>query len=98
MGMHAFFQIRYLTLTCAHVTIACIQSHKAYLGWLGEEVVGDFLYFAEVCFREFGDRVKMWATFNEPQSFVPDGYGSNANAPGNYSLATLYILIACERK
>ena len=25
----------------------------------------DFTYFAELCFKMFGDRVKHWATFNE---------------------------------
>jgi hypothetical protein len=26
----------------------------------------DFTYFAELCFKMFGDRVKHWVTFNEP--------------------------------
>lgn len=34
----------------------------------------DFGYYAEVCFREFGDRVKYWATFNEPNVMIKKGY------------------------
>ncbi|XP_078166501.1 beta-glucosidase 18-like [Carex rostrata] len=34
----------------------------------------DFGYFAEVCFREFGDRVKYWETFNEPNVMIKRGY------------------------
>ncbi|KAL0346375.1 UNVERIFIED_CONTAM: Beta-glucosidase 24 [Sesamum calycinum] len=39
--------------------------------------------FAELCFKEFGDRVKYWATFNEPYIFTSGGYdgGATGNAP-----------------
>ncbi|CDP10798.1 unnamed protein product [Coffea canephora] len=36
----------------------------------------DFRDFAELCFKEFGDRVKSWSTFNEPWSFSTGGYDS----------------------
>ena len=35
---------------------------------------GDFTEYAEVCFREFGDRVSYWTTVNEPNVFVTGGY------------------------
>ncbi|KAG6534104.1 hypothetical protein ZIOFF_007988 [Zingiber officinale] len=48
-----------------------------YGGFLSQLIVEDFRDFAEVCFREFGDRVKYWMTFNEPWTFAlmvyPDG-------------------------
>jgi beta-glucosidase len=41
--------------------------------------------FAEVCFREFGDRVKYWTTFNEPWTYSTYGYGTGVFAPGRCS-------------
>ncbi|KAK1281369.1 Beta-glucosidase 22 [Acorus gramineus] len=37
-----------------------------YSGWLSPKIVEDFTAYADVCFREFGDRVQHWTTFNEP--------------------------------
>ncbi|KAJ4759700.1 Beta-glucosidase [Rhynchospora pubera] len=45
-----------------------------YGAWLNPEIQKDFGYYAEVCFREFGDRVKYWATFNEPNVIIKKGY------------------------
>ena len=45
----------------------------------------DFKGFADVCFKEFGDRVKYWATLNEPWTFSNGGYAVGALAPGRCS-------------
>ncbi|KAJ1702523.1 hypothetical protein LUZ63_002302 [Rhynchospora breviuscula] len=34
----------------------------------------DYVNYVEVCFKEFGDRVKHWITFNEPVIFCSMGY------------------------
>jgi beta-glucosidase len=34
----------------------------------------DFTAYAEVCFREFGDRVKYWTTVNEGNVYASFGY------------------------
>ncbi|KAL0342714.1 UNVERIFIED_CONTAM: Raucaffricine-O-beta-D-glucosidase [Sesamum calycinum] len=50
----------------------CLQLE--YGGMLSDQIVNDFVEYAELCFQEFGDRVKFWTTFNEPWSYVVHGY------------------------
>lgn len=56
-----------------------------YEGWLDERSVAAFSRYAEVCFLNFGDRVKNWLTFNEPLTFVGLGYAYGIHAPGRCS-------------
>lgn len=52
-------------------------------GFLNESVLVDcFKKYADVCFSEFGDRVKYWITFNEPKEITTLGYGNGCLAPG----------------
>ncbi|URE40292.1 beta-glucosidase [Musa troglodytarum] len=53
-----------------------------YGGFLSPFVIKDFRDYVEVCFREFGDRVKHWITFNEPLIFSTMGYATGQTAPG----------------
>ncbi|KAK6937380.1 Glycoside hydrolase family 1, partial [Dillenia turbinata] len=41
----------------------------------------DFTAYADVCFREFGDRVKYWSTMNEGNIFVLGGYDEGISPP-----------------
>lgn len=58
---------------------------QEYRGFMSKKVVVDFREFAEVCFWNFGDRVKKWATLNEPWSYAVHGYvmGMFPPAEGN---------------
>ncbi|KAL0330497.1 UNVERIFIED_CONTAM: Raucaffricine-O-beta-D-glucosidase [Sesamum radiatum] len=47
---------------------------QEYDGFLSRDVVECFREFAELCFWEFGDRVKYWITLNEPWSYAHNGY------------------------
>ncbi|XP_050203990.1 beta-glucosidase 11-like [Mercurialis annua] len=53
-----------------HVTIYHYDHPQAledeYRAWLSPNIVKDYTAFADVCFREFGDRVLHWTTLNEP--------------------------------
>ncbi|KAI5411937.1 beta-glucosidase 18 isoform X1 [Lathyrus oleraceus] len=42
------------------------ELEERYGGWLSPLIQRDFVHFAEICFKSFGDRVKYWATINEP--------------------------------
>lgn len=42
--------------------------------WLNRDNIDHFVAFAGLCFDYFGDRVKKWATFNEPWSVAQNGY------------------------
>ncbi|KAI4339407.1 hypothetical protein MLD38_024354 [Melastoma candidum] len=56
-----------------------------YVGWLDRRIIKDFADYAETCFREFGDRVKHWITFNEPHTVAIQGYDIGIQAPGRCS-------------
>ena len=43
-------------------------------GWLNLDTSRAFAHYAEVCFEAFGDKVKLWTTFNEPKWFTVNGY------------------------
>ena len=45
----------------------------------------DFVAYADVCFREFGDRVQHWTTFNEVNVFTLGGYDVGFTPPGRCS-------------
>jgi len=51
-------------------------------GWLRREVYRDFKEFTDVVTHELGDRVKHWATFNEPWELAWQGYHTGEDAPG----------------
>ncbi|PIN11464.1 Beta-glucosidase, lactase phlorizinhydrolase [Handroanthus impetiginosus] len=57
-----------------------------YAGWLNPQIIKDFATYAETCFKEFGDRVKHWITFNEPHTFAVQGYDVGLEAPGRCSI------------
>lgn len=50
-------------------------------GFANKNIVKYFTDFARVAFEEFGDRVKYWATFNEPDQICQAGYGGDGKAP-----------------
>ncbi|XP_042000333.1 raucaffricine-O-beta-D-glucosidase-like isoform X2 [Salvia splendens] len=59
----------------------CLE--KEYGGFLSKRIKDDFREYAEVCFWEFGDRVKQWTTVNEPWTYAVNGYVRGSFAPGH---------------
>ncbi|KAK7499141.1 hypothetical protein BaRGS_00009688 [Batillaria attramentaria] len=64
-------------------------------GWLDERTVDSFLEYAEFCFQQFGNKVKLWITFNEPYVSSVLGYGTGVMAPGRHGPGT-YTYIAAH--
>ncbi|TXG60168.1 hypothetical protein EZV62_014741 [Acer yangbiense] len=64
-----------------------------YGGFLSPHIVDDFRDFAEVCYKEFGDRVKYWITINEPWTYSNGGYDQGTLAPGRCSK---WVNAACQ--
>jgi beta-glucosidase len=52
-------------------------------GWLNPDVADWFADYARVLYRALGDRVRMWATVNEPWVVADGGYLHGALAPGH---------------
>nr|AUO68301.2 putative glycoside hydrolase [Populus trichocarpa] len=57
-----------------------------YGGFLSPNIVNDFRDFVDLCFQNFGDRVKKWITLNEPWMFSVQGYDMGTMAPGRISV------------
>ena len=51
-------------------------------GWQNRDTAAWFADYAHVTARRLGDRVKYWATFNEPNCACVKGYGDGGHAPG----------------
>lgn len=54
-------------VTLSHYEMPLALSEK-YNGWVDRKLVDLFVNYAEVCFKEFGEYVKYWLTFNEIDS------------------------------
>jgi len=52
-------------------------------GWLNPEIAKWFADYAAVMFRALDDRVKLWATINEPWVITDGGYLHGVLAPGH---------------
>ncbi|KAG9441694.1 hypothetical protein H6P81_017548 [Aristolochia fimbriata] len=62
-----------------------LELEKRYGSWLSSEIQEDFGYYADICFKAFGDRVKYWATFNEPNIVAMHGYRTGIYPPSRCS-------------
>ncbi|KAJ1290378.1 hypothetical protein BS78_02G238400 [Paspalum vaginatum] len=80
-----------------HVTIYHFDFPQAlqdeYNGLLSPRIIEDFTVYADVCFKNFGDRVKYWSTVNEPNIEPIGGYDQGINPPRRCSFPFGF---ACE--
>ncbi|XP_020580792.1 beta-glucosidase 18-like [Phalaenopsis equestris] len=56
-----------------------------YGAWLSPQIQKDFAYFADICFKAFGEKVKYWSTLNEPNILATWGYMKGEYPPGRCS-------------
>ncbi|MBR1138804.1 MAG: GH1 family beta-glucosidase [Bradyrhizobium sp.] len=62
-------------------------------GWQNRDIAGWFADYTALVARRYGDRVKRFATFNEPGVFTLFGYGLGWHAPGVADKAALHQAI-----
>ena len=67
-------------------------------GWHNPKISDIFNEYAQFCFKEFGDRVGIWLTINEPHEEALDAYGLGAFAPGLKNMATGPYLGMCDHQ
>ena len=66
-------------------------------GWHNPKIPDIFNEYAKFCFKEFGDRVGIWLTINEPHEEALDAYGLGSFAPGLKNMATGPYLGMCDQ-
>jgi len=64
-------------------------------GWLNRDSAAWFADYVMRVAQRFGDRVKHWMTFNEPQVFIDAGHREGRHAPGD-QLRFSEVLRACH--
>ncbi len=62
-------------------------------GWTARDIVQWFADYAELIARRYGDRVKRFATFNEPSVFTLFGYGLGGGVRDTTGVDTLHKAI-----
>ena len=55
-------------------------------GWLNPDIADWFADYASVVFKALDDRIKLWATLNEPWVVTDGGYLHGVLAPGHRNL------------
>src|SRR5262245_30282227 len=68
-------------------------------GWLNRDIAQWFAEYAQILFRRFDDRVRLWVTLNEPWVVADGGYMYGVLAPGHRSpfeapLASHHLMLA----
>jgi beta-glucosidase len=71
-------------------------------GWTKRSIVDAFVEYADLASSRLGDRVKAWATINEPGVVARSGYELGDHAPGHMNihesrLASHFLLLAHAR-
>ncbi|CAO2829473.1 unnamed protein product [Amaranthus hypochondriacus] len=85
-------------ITLFHFDLPVALQDK-YYGFMDKQIVEDFQKYADICYANFGDRVKYWSTINEPYVFGSFGYRMGLpkeiqdNPLGPY-IATHHIILA----
>ncbi|CNB50692.1 GH1 family beta-glucosidase [Yersinia intermedia] len=51
-------------------------------GWEARSTTDAFAEYARLCYQHYGDRVKLWSTFNETICFIGFGYITGGHPPG----------------
>ena len=59
-------------------------------GWVNRDICPTFADYAALMVKRLGDRVKHWATFNEPKVVMDNGHLNGDHAPGLQDPATAY--------
>ncbi len=63
-------------------------------GWTNRETIKAFVDFSRECFEAYGDRVKKWATLNEPWVFTHMAYTTDKQPPEGHTDNPLFADIA----
>lgn len=62
-------------------------------GWANRKITDWFEEYANLCARQFGDRIKNWMVLNEPLVFTGAGYFFGVHAPGRKSLSSFLAAV-----